>query len=317
MDNYKKLQELIKEYENTKIWKYVDGDDIFKLDGFDEQIYVSIMGRAGLDCSIAIYYGEQDLLSQMDISFGQYKNSPDAFLRLSAYKIEIGDPGNLLNKEDKKQLKKHNIKPKNVTIRLDAGKTPRLITEEETLFLIDILKRIIAIANYIINRDFKIELVKPKYMYCFNDNEGTIIAKQIKWPILKYEFTNQQKLNQDLIGQMTWINNTKTLEIGMFYLPMFIEETKSYPRIIIIYDGESDLIIDMIIVNDNEIDMIAHNILKSLINRKTKPSKITFNSNEIVDICKDIIMEFELLFRVDENMDNLFDIWIDMYENAK
>ena len=45
MKNYKKLISLIEEYEKTNVWENLDGDDIFKIAGFNEEIYVSICGK--------------------------------------------------------------------------------------------------------------------------------------------------------------------------------------------------------------------------------------------------------------------------------
>ncbi len=313
MKNYKELQELIKKYEQTKIWELVDSDDIFRLDDFEEDIYISIMGKAGLDYGISIYYGKQDLLSQMDISFGQYEYSPDAFIRLRAYKISLGNPGNMLTDDDKKSLKKNSIKLKNVVFRLDAGKLPRIVTEQECIFLIAILKRIIEVSNYIIYKNLDLESVDIEYMYSFSKIENEITHKKVKWPTLKYEFINQNRLKKELINKGTWIQPKGELNIGMLYTPKFVSEKMIYPLMIIIHNSITNMIIDIMIIKEEEKSDIANNILTSLIDKKILPTKISFNSNEITDICKEIIKEYKVLFRVEENLEILFDIWEDMF----
>ena len=44
MENYKKLISLIEEYNKTKLWENIDGDDIFKIAGFNDEIYISMYG---------------------------------------------------------------------------------------------------------------------------------------------------------------------------------------------------------------------------------------------------------------------------------
>ena len=315
MNNYKELQNLIKEYEKTKIWEYLDGDDIFKLEGFDKNIYISIMGNAKLDYGIGIYYGEQDLLSQMDISYGQYANSPDAFIRLKSYKIALGNPGNMLSPDDKTILKKNKLKANNVVFRLDAGCLPRIIDEKESLKIIEILKRIIEVANYVISNEFEMDSVKPEHMFSFSKSTDKIKVKQIKWPTLKFEFIKQSKLSEDMVNKMNWVKKDVELNIGLFYAPMFMMDTKKYPLIVLIHDEKSDLILDIIIIKENEVNEVANKVLNSFVTKKINPSKIIFNSNEIAYICQDIIDEFEILFRLEEHLEKLFDIWINMYES--
>ena len=198
---------------------------------------------------------------------------------------------------------------------MDAGKLPRLVTEEESTLLISIIEKIIKVAKFIITNKFELESVTPEYMFCFSEKEGKIRPKEIKWPTLKYEFIKQNKLEEDLINKMAWIKNEKELNIGMFYAPMFIEDTKTYPLMVMIHNEKEDVLIHVTVIKENEENNIANIILESLIEKKVMPSKISFNSNEITDICKDIIKEFEILFRVNENMVSLFNIWINMYEN--
>ena len=73
MNNYKDILPLLNEYRKTSLWKILSGEDFFKIEGFDDNIYVSILGNAGLDFGIVIFKGDKELFSQLDISYGDQK----------------------------------------------------------------------------------------------------------------------------------------------------------------------------------------------------------------------------------------------------
>ena len=73
----------IKNYGSEDIWKSIDGDDIFKIAGFDEEIYISICGKLGEDTSINIYKGYDELDTQIDVAMGEHQGYMDSRISLN------------------------------------------------------------------------------------------------------------------------------------------------------------------------------------------------------------------------------------------
>lgn len=309
MDNYKKLQELIKVYEETEVWKYIDGDDIFKLNGFDDNVYVSIMGNAGIEYGIGIYYGDDDLHSQLEIAYGEYSTSPDAYIRLGAFKIALGNPENLLSDASRKILKKNKIKPVNVVLRLDPGKIVRLVSEEECLLLIDILNRIINISDYIINNEMDFETDFRRKMYSFSETDGKVSARKINYPKLKAKEIKQEKLDEDLVSKGNWITQTGDYNVFLVYAPVFDINTGEYPVMFLVQHTSTLMIVGMEIIEIKDMDKIANKILGIFINNKIIPNSVIFNSSEISNICSEFVKEFKIKVYINNENNEFKLLW--------
>ncbi|MDD4187937.1 MAG: hypothetical protein PHX04_04165 [Bacilli bacterium] len=308
MDNYKKLQELIKVYEETEIWKYIDGDDIFKLNGFDDNVYVSIMGNAGIEYSIGIYYGDDDLFSQLDIVYGEYSTSPDASIHLGTFKIALGKPEKLLSDANRKILKKNKIKPVNVVFRFNPGRIVRLVTEEECLLLIEILNRIIKVADYIINNEMDFEKDFRK-MYNFSEKDGKVLVRKINYPKLKAKDIKQEKLDVDLVSKGNWITPKGTYNVFLVYAPMYDINTGDYPVMLLVQNNKNYLVVGMELIESKNTDKIASKVLAIFINNKIIPNNIIFNSSLISNICSEFIKEFKIKVHINNENDDLNLMW--------
>ncbi|MDD4795691.1 MAG: hypothetical protein PHG03_03930, partial [Bacilli bacterium] len=315
MENYKKLQELIKVYEETKMWERIDGDDIFKLSGFDKNVYVSIMGNAGVEYGIGIYYGDEDLLSQLDVVCGEYFRSPDSHLRLSLFKIPLGDPECMLSKADKKILKKNKIKPVNVAFRFDAGHLARIVTEEESLLLIDILNEILKVNDYIANNDIEFDLRFAEKMYSFSEKEGKMVVKKINYPNFKVKKMKQEKLDQDLVAKGNWITKKDNYHVFLVYAPMYLIGSNQYPYLLIFQNTDTFMIIGMEVIESNDMDKIANKLLGMFIKNRIIPKSIRVNSSEVKDVCSELIEEFKIKVSIDTEIEELSFIWQSLYDN--
>ena len=314
MDNYKKLIELIKEYKKTEFWKIISGDDFFKIKD-KEDIFVSVMGQEGIDNSIAIYRGKDELISQLDIAFYEYQFSPDSYNRISCFKICVDDSGNLVMKEDKKKLKKNKLSTDMVALKLEAGRLPRLVTEEESLFLIDVISKIIKISEYYKEKG----LTEPSdkvidKMYVFDCENDKVSHKKTSFPKLTYKNEKTKKLDNDLVNKTLIFSQKGTFEVGLFYSPFFIEEEKSYSYMIIVMDSDSKMIIDIKLISLKNRSNFQNELLSIFESKKLYPKNLSFNGTDVLYLCKDMIQELKINFRVNSNNVDLFEVWVNMYK---
>ena len=313
MDNYKKLIELLKEYKKTEFWKIISGDDFFKIKD-KEDIFVSVMGQEGIDNSIAIYRGKDELISQLDIAFYEYQFSPDSYNRISCYKICLEDSGNLVMKDDKKLLKKNKLSSDMVALKLEAGHLPRLVNEEESLFLIDVVSKIIKISEYYKGKG----LTEPSdkvidKMYVFDCNDE-VSHKKVKFPKLTFKTEKTKKLDQDLVNKTLIFSQKGTYDVGLFYSPFFIDEEKCYAYMIMVMDNDSKMIIDIKLTSLNNRSNFQNELLSIFESKKIYPKNISFNGTDVLYLCKDFIKDLKVNFRVNPNNVDLFEVWVNMYK---
>lgn len=316
MENYKKLISLINQYKETEFWKYISGDDFFKIKD-NKDIFVSIMGQEGLDKSIAIYNGKDELMSQLDIAFFDYSNSPDSYNRLSCYKICIDDPGNLLMANDKKILKNNKLSNKIVVLRLESGKLPRLVTEEESLFVLEILNKIILIAEYYIAN----KMTEPsdkvlEKMYVFDVLEQKVICKKTNFPKLTYVKEKTTKINDDLVNKILIFKQKGDYEVSLMYSPFYVEETKEYSYMLVIKDMNSGLVLNCSLLELKERKNIPNKVLDIFEKYKIYPKNIMFNAHDVLYLCTDLIKNLKINFGVNPNNGSLFELWINLYNGV-
>lgn len=313
MENYKKLIELLKEYKETEFWKIVSGDDFFKIKD-KEDIFVSVMGQEGIDNSIAIYRGKDELISQLDIAFYEYQTSPDNYNRISCFKICLEDSGNLVMKDEKKKLKKNKLSSDLVALRLEAGHLPRVVNEEESLFLIDVVSKIIKIAKY-----YKVKkLTEPSHkvidkMYVFDCNEDIVSHKKASFPKLTYKSEKTKKLDSELVNKTLIFSQKGTYNVGLFYSPFYVQEDNCYAYLILIMDNESKMLIDAHLIPLKSRDNFQNELLKLFEKKKIYPKNISFNGTDVLYLCKEMIKELKINFMVNPNNIDLFEIWLTMY----
>lgn len=317
MENYKKLLELLNEFEKTKLWKIVSGDVIFSLTGFKKPVYVSILGNAGCSYGIVVYDGKKELETQLDISFGCYQNFPDNHIRISCYELCIGDTNNLLSKESKKQLKKEKISMKNAILRLKAGFLPRLVTEEESLFLIQVLEKIIVLAHSLIENN-KTFLEEPDFMMMdqFKIEEFTVTHKKIPFPTFTESIPKVKKLKSENLNKLLLLGKTLEINVGLFYCPVYItEEVPCYPYLLMVEEKTTGLLLGFQMLKHEEKNNIGNTLLEILESRHFVPSKINFSSEEVELLCRDVLDELKIKSSVNLNMQSLYEAWHMMYEH--
>lgn len=318
MQNYKKLLELLSEYEKTKIWKIFSGDVIFSLAGFKKPVYVSILGNAGYSLGLVVYDGKKELEKQLDVSFGCYQNFPDNFVRISCYEICIGDIKNLLTKESKEQLKKEKISSKNAIFRLEEGYLPRLVTEKESEFLIQVLEKIIILSHYLIEKNQSF-LESPDFVYMdqFKIDNLTVVHKKIPFPTFSNKLPKVKKVNEENINKLLLLGKTLEINVGLFYAPMYIEEKNPYyPFLFIIENTKTNFLLGIRMLKPDEVSNIGNMFLEILIQHHFVPSKVHFNSEECLLLLRNVIDELNFEFDVNTNIQSLFQTWYFLKEQT-
>lgn len=311
MNNYNKLLELIKICKKNKYWKYIKSNTIFQIEGFKPSIFISITGNIEKNKSIIIFQGRKELITQLEITYGAYLECPDNYLRLSSYRIDLGKSFIPYTIEEKELLNANNIKYQDLVYRFNPGKYPRLATEKECLFLIKIVKKIILILDYYIKNKLESKTLQNG-MYSFNvKNEVTHRIKKFNF---NYEFPIQNKLENELVQKTIHMNKRNIVNMGLYYSPIYVTNIQSFPLIIILYDNVIMQILDIIFIGDKDYKNISNIVLESLIDKNIIPEYMSFNTNESLVSCAEIINTFDIKHRV-INDTNLNNIWHDIRHN--
>lgn len=300
MNNYKELLKKIEEFKKAQLWSYVDGDDIFCLKGFSENVYISVLGHAKCEYGLVIMKGEEDFISQLAIAFGAESNLPDFSLRLKAYKIVIGDPMNLISSSDKKTLKENNIKPKDVSIRMDAGKLPRLVNEEECLFLIEVIDKLLLLAQNFKNKKVNTPEMKiSKYIYSYTFEKDKITVTKEDFPKYEIKPYPQEKIDNNYIKMIKQHKKHGTINVWLLYFPMYDKKTNQYPLVLLIIDSKTKFLYGIEIIEQNNLDKITNKVLEKLARLNLYPKEISVNDFALSLTLEQLERELNLTLSVD------------------
>ncbi|MEG1495440.1 MAG: hypothetical protein RR047_02645 [Bacilli bacterium] len=314
MNHYIKVLELLKEYKKTEFWKIVSGEDILKIKGNkEEDVYVLILGNAGVDLGLIIFKNKEELFTQINMVYGEYANSPDRFVRADGFKICLDEMDCMLTEEEARILKKNKVDTNDTIIRLDRGKVYRVATDEECEFLIGVIEKIIKIANYFKDKCLKVtEFVDLEKMYAFTFSpEGNISHRKENFPVDKLVDLEVVDLNKKSVNKLLIFSKNGSYNVGLFYFPVYMnnESGKFYPLVLIIENRETGMIIGLDIFGEEEKESLANKVLGFLNEGQIRPKEITFSSFEALSLCRDLTRELDIEGLVDINIESLFDIW--------
>jgi len=309
MKNYKELLALLKIYQKTKVWKKISGDQIFRIQGYKKPTYVAILGQAKVCNEINIYIGKEELYGQYDTLYGDYYKHPDMYYRISCYKLVVEDGKEILTPDHKAFLKKNHLKTDQVIMRFERGKLPRIITEEEALFLIPILKDIIKISEYINNDHIQFsETIELDKQLTFSVKE-TVTHKFQKFQTGHTISVKEEKINEDILNKVLIFSQKGTFGLGLFYGPFYNKEEESYNRLLIISDLDTGRVLDMqAIAQKDEVNLVNY-VLESFLKIQRYPQNIAFTSTEAFLGCQTLIGELKMNYKVDIELEPLFEQW--------
>lgn len=192
---------------------------------------------------------------------------------------------------------------------MDPGCLPRIVTEEESLFLIQVIDKIILIAQYFMANNLPLsEFVNIDEMYSFKVGKE-VTHKIIDYPILKIKNNKTNLLKDELINKALFLpKENRMISISLMYTPFYVEETLSYPKIITLFDLKTNKILNMEIIKPCDEMDIPNIILKKLIELKCIPKKIIFADSTIEEYSKEIIKELKITTDI-EFSSELYYMW--------
>lgn len=314
MNNYKELIGLIKKYKKTKIWQKIDGDDIFRIKGYKKPVYVSILGKNKECTDLNIFYGKEELYIQYDMIYGEYVGFPDNCHRLTCYKFIIDDTKGILDKEEGQRLSKNNLNRNILATRYQANKKPRLVTEEEAELLINIMKDLLKIIDYINETNFSFpEKLNIAEKYAFEVKDDKVTYKVEKFPIEREIKVKSKKLDEEKISKINFYKQKGTFGVGLFNGPFYIEEEAEFCKMMIVSDLETGEIIDMKVFSSKEEKDLASYLMDAFIKVKRYPQNIAIPSTKDFLLIQDLLVEFKINYNVDNDLYPLFM----QYESAR
>jgi len=314
LKNYKELLNLLKVYQKIKVWEKISGDDVFQIQGYKKPIYVAILGQAKICNEINIYMNKEELYEQYDTIYGEYYKYPDIYYRVSCYKLIVEKAEELLTSESQDILRKNHIKKDMAILRIERGKMPRLVTEDEAEFLIPIMRDIIKISEYIIEKNLVFpEKIKLDEQYAFSVKEKVSCRKK------KFESGHEiceqaTEIDQDILNKVLIFSQKGTFGIGLFYGPFYIEKEKEYCRLLIVSDLETGKVLEIQAIPQKEAQNLANCLLATFLKIKRYPQNIAFASTRTLLRCQKLISELKMNYKVDIEMDELFNQWLAIRE---
>lgn len=314
MKNYKELIELLREYKKTKIWKSIDGDDIFKISGHKKPMYISILGKQGECTDLNIYRGKEELFIEYDMIYGEYVNYPDKFYRLTCFKLIIDDAKQALSPESIKKLKENHIKNDVCAMRFESGKKPRLVTEEEAEMLIKVMKDLLIIIDYMKKTDFKFDEefnLAQKYAFLVKDNEVTY--KKEQFPLGHEIKVKALPINEEILNKLLLFNQKGTFGLALFDGPFYIEEKSEYCKLLILSDLETGNILDIKAISRKEEQNVCNFLLESFFKIKKYPKNISVCSTKTLLLIKQVLSELKINYNVNIEMDILFEQYNEIF----
>ncbi len=309
MKNYSKLIDLFTEYQKTKFWKEISGDEIFKVKLSDRYVFVSIMGFHGGDLTIAVYKNKDQLQSQLDIAYGDYQFSPDSYNRIDCYELSIEKSGNLVLPETRKILKSHKLSTKKTALRLEPMHLPRLVTEEEASFLIETVQMIIDISSYWKEHQLK-EFTEPfQLLHSFSKENGKIKHKIIDYPDMKAKLVSMKPIQEDLLARLLLLKPNGSYDIALLCFPFYDNETKTFPYLLLIAESQTGFIVGHYVFHESELNQMQNHILETFVKIHIRPQMLTFNGMREANSCARLIRELEVEVHVNIKMDHIFELW--------
>lgn len=293
MNNYLKLLDLMHQFKSLNIWEYIDSRDIFQVSLSDQDVFISILGHAGIEYGMMVYESVDELSYQiMSENDSLDVEQPDLPFHLSGLKIECRD-GKMMSKYDTSgKIFEYDIDDECIALKFNVGTPMRLVNDQECLLLIELLEFFIKYFNDIKKLDF-IDL-EPTETYLLKDKHSLQIDI-IPFPeVIVPHYNVNYEFDKDMLDEVSSLPREDDWAIGIFYSSAFIEDDEQpfFPKICIIYNITQGRVLDLLIPYNDEYEFFPSMLLETFIRVGSLPDYLYIANYEtlcyfasLLDIC--------------------------------
>ncbi len=330
-EEWRKLFAVAAEFKKTACWDWMYEDDIFAVEdpetgGF---AYCCIMGNAGEHYAIAGYLGSEGLEGISSMLYDEDEESSSDLMFVQKCLMCSFVDRDELAKEDYQLIKdlKLRFRGRNAWPQFRdfyPGLFPWFLTGQQCRFLTHIITQALYVANQC--REDK-SLIKPNDLGTYfaricdptsnealNWNNAHIKPEQYDPEYVSF------KLSDEVLAKRLYLTKKSRnyiVEADTFYMPTLVEEQPRpfYPKICLLADQSSGLIISYTVISDIETDGFqCIEALTTMISEgNRKPTKILVSREETYFLFKDIctqigiVLEFvDYLYAIEEARTGMF-----------
>lgn len=266
MNNYKKLLDLIHQFKSLNIWETIDSRDIFQVELSHKNVYVSLLGNAGIEYGMMVYESVEDLSYQMMAENDSIEvEQPDLPFHLSGLKIECRD-GKIMSQYDTSgKIFEYGIHDDCLALKFSVGKPMRLVNDDECLLLIELLELFIKYYREIKDLDF--ESIEAIETYSIKDNNNLEVRIMSFPAAIPPHYDVNYELDEEMLEDVSTLNKQDEWAIGIFYSPAFVEEDENpyFPKVCLIYNMTQEQIIDVLVPYKDDYEYFPQMLLESFI----------------------------------------------------
>lgn len=294
MENYIKLIEELTLFNEQRFWELLSGEDIFEIKRPSGNIYVSILGNAGIDTGLIIYRHAQELYSQLSL-MENIDHYIDQYARLEGIRIYLtGGQKVASNMGIVDHLKEHDALNEIIALVSNYGQQIRLPDEEECEELIEIVREVNAIQAYYRKNNLNPESLKQWDMFSFDISNQEISVDSVEWPIYYSRKYDINVLLNEHVEAIKAFSQTGKIGIGIYFLPTHNKITNEYPSFCVLYDINNDRFLEPILIESHQVSQLYEQIAKSLIKHHCYPREIVCTLPEVETMLENMTDQLEI-----------------------
>lgn len=275
LNQWKELYDETLKLKALEPWKYLDSADLIaiKLQGMEEPVFMSVMGRLGTCYGVSMYEGMDGLADFDMVANAEGKNGPsiyDTMMDQSCITWYAGDRDEVPEAQ-KKVIKELGLKFRGkgqwqYFLSFEKGYTPFTLDARETGILTEAFKGLFMAVRAIKEKRISVDFEQGEILWRLYNTEtkewnmfaGPLPPCKREYPEIELE---DQELRQKLKEQR---QTNQELAIELAYLQTEIRDQEYdrplCPRVLIVMDWKRDMILNMDLMRpeDYEIDVILN-----------------------------------------------------------
>lgn len=299
---YQECLTLANELKNTDIFRYFCSDNLIELLINGKKTFVQLLGYYNNDKNIIIYGDTENMLYNYQFVVADAGDYPDLANRLHYTEVILDDYGGFMTKDIKKDLEKRKYPKLPLIVELSPKDGCVLLNEKNINLVGATLESLLKIYDFLHEKigerceEGNVYHVIQFYLYEDEFDIGDYSNLELGDVVIPF------KVDEDLSDISISAHKKIDISIGIYATAVEQEENECY--LIILYDNESELIIDIMICNRAEMETINRDLINCLEHYDIRPNHITMNNS----FCCEVINPLYEVY----NIDNYFDVDSDL-----
>jgi len=328
-EQLKELYKAASDFKQLQPWKWLWDTDIICVESPKDKMigYCSVMGRGGQHYALGVYLGTEGIAGFYDLMDNGNTLPHHQILHLQDCLMCSFEDRDQLTNNDRKQIKdlELSFRGKNewpMFRRFDPGYYPWYLSQEECIFLTHALRETLFVATNVMNGQLRMNMEQGRTILRYSEKKDSKLewySKEVQLAFPKVSY-NKVKITDDMtiqkikrLGKMGNIS----LQVDTCYMPSTVQENRHdrpyFPRIIIIADHESGMVVDLEMYQSISDDV--HVTLNKLINLFLEngiPKEIQVRSERMAGILEDFCKKTDIKLKVVKRLSSVDQVIEDM-----